>query len=156
GFNPSITAQPTTRAATSPTGLDFSLDVHDEGLQSASGLADSELRKAVVSLPEGISVNPSQAEGLAVCTESDLEAETLSADPAQGCPQASKIGSLEVTSPLVEEAIDGSLYVAKPYENTAGDSLLAVYAVFKNRRLGIIVKQALKVEPDPRTGRLTT
>jgi hypothetical protein len=158
GFHPQITATPTTKAATSPTGLDFSLDVSDPGLVSTNeGVrAASDIEKAVVTLPEGMSVNPSQAEGLAVCTESDLEDETLDAEPGEGCPQASKIGSLEVESPLVEEAIKGSLFVAKPYENTAGNSLLAVYAVFKNKKLGIIVKQALRVEPDPNTGQLTT
>src|SRR5260221_5445763 len=31
-FNPTITAQPTSRAASSPSGLDFSLDVKNEGL----------------------------------------------------------------------------------------------------------------------------
>lgn len=157
-FKPSIAATPTTKAATSPTGLDFSLSVHDEGLTSTQegATAQSEIEKAVVTLPEGMSVNPSQAEGLEVCTEAQLEAETLQAEPGEGCPQASKIGSLEVESPLVEEGLQGSLYVAKPYENLAGDSLLAVYAVFKNQKLGIDIKQTLLVEPDPVTGQLTT
>jgi hypothetical protein len=157
-FKPSIIAQPTTKAATSPTGLDFSLDVADEGLISAKAGAtsQSDIEKVIVTLPAGMSVNPSQAEGLAVCSETGLENETLDAEPGQGCPQASKIGTLEVESPLVEEAIDGSLYVAKPYANIAGDSLLAVYAVFKNQELGIDIKQPLRVEPDPVTGQLTT
>ena len=69
GFKPTITAQPTTKAASSPTGLDFSLDVDDEGLTSVTGLAQSDIKKTVVTLPEGFSVNPSVAEGLNVCTE---------------------------------------------------------------------------------------
>jgi hypothetical protein len=155
-FHPSISAKPTTEAATSPTGLDFSLDVADEGLTSVTGRSQSDIEKAVVTLPAGMSVNPSQAEGLEVCSEEDLEAETLGAAPGVGCPQASKIGSLEVETPLVQEAIKGALYVAKPYENLADNSLIAVYAVFKNPKLGIIVKQALKVESNPITGQLTT
>jgi hypothetical protein len=154
GFNPSITAKPTTKAAQSPTGLDFSLDVKDEGLTSIEGLAQSDIKKAVVTLPEGMTVNPSQAEGLEVCSEADLEKETLDAQPGQGCPEASKIGTVEVETPLVGEAIDGSLYVAKPYENLAGDSLIAVYMVFKSPQLGVIIKLPLRVEPDPKTGRL--
>ncbi len=156
GFNPSIAAQPTTKAATSPTGLDFSLNVKDENLQSVKGFANSEIEKAVVTLPEGMSVNPSQAEGLEVCSEADLQDETLAAEPGQGCPQASKIGTVEVESPLVDETIDGALYIAKPYENLAGNSLIAVYLVFKSSKLGIIVKQPLRVESDPVTGQLTT
>ena len=157
-FAPSISAAPTTRAAQSPTGLDFSLDVSDPSLQSPSyeAVAASDIKKAVVTLPEGMTVNPSQAEGLEVCSEAALARETLRSAPGQGCPQASKIGSLEVESPLIDEPLQGSLFVATPYENEAEDSLIALYMVFRNPNLGIIVKQALKVTPDPRTGQLVS
>ncbi len=155
-FHPTITAQPTSKAAQSPTGLDFSLNIEDEGLTKATGLAQSNIRKVVVTLPKGMTINPSQAEGLEVCSESDLEDETLGAGPGEGCPQASKIGSVEVESPLVAEPVKGALFVAEPYRNLADDSLIAVYMVIKNPKLGIIVKQALKVEPDPVTGQLVT
>jgi hypothetical protein len=155
GFSPSITAQPTTKAASSPTGLDFSLDVSDEGLTNPTGLAHSDIKRAVVTLPEGFSTNPSIAEGLTVCGEADLARESASSAPGAGCPNASKIGTIEVETPLLDENVNGSLYIAKPYENPFG-SLLALYMVIKNKNLGIVVKQALKVEPDPVTGRLTT
>jgi hypothetical protein len=157
GLSASIAAKPTSSAATSPTGLDFSLDVADEGLTAATAEhSGSEIEKAVVTLPEGMSVNPSQAEGLAVCSEAQLQAETLTSQPGEGCPQASKIGTIEVESPLVSEPIDGALYVATPYENEAGDSLIAFYIVLKNPELGVLVKQPARVDADPQTGRLTT
>jgi hypothetical protein len=155
GFNPRIEAEPTTKAAQSPTGLDFSLNVENEGLTSSRGLSESDIKKAIVTLPEGLSTNPSVAEGLGVCTEANLEDETLAAAPGEGCPNASKVGTLEVESPLVGEPIKGSLYIAEPYENEFG-TLLALYIVLKNNNLGILVKQAAKVEPDPLTGQLTT
>ncbi len=154
-FKPSISAQPTTKAAQSPSGLDFSLDVADEGLANPTGLADSDVKKAVVTLPEGFSVNPSIAEGLEVCTEAQLDAETAFSAPGEGCPQASKIGTVEVETPLLDEQVNGSLYQAEPYENPF-DSLIALYIVIKNPKLGIVVKQPLNVEPDPVTGQLTT
>ena len=155
-FAPSITAAPSTKAAQSPTGLDFSLDVSDPSLQSPSydAVAASDVKKAVVTLPRGMTVNPSQAEGLEVCGEADLARESLRSAPGAGCPQASKIGTVEVQSPLVDQALQGGLFVATPYENLADDSLIALYMVFRNANLGIIVKQAVKVEPDPRTGQL--
>jgi hypothetical protein len=155
GFNPTITAQPTTRAAQSPTGLDFSLDVHDENLTSSAATANSDIKKAVVTLPEGFTTNPSLAEGLNVCSEADLARETVSSAPGVGCPNESKIGTVEVESPLLEENVNGSLFIATPYENEVG-SLLALYMVIKNPQLGIIVKQALKVENNPVTGQITT
>ena len=155
GFNPTISAQPTTKAAASPTGLDFSLDVHDEGLTNSKGLANSDVKKAVVTLPEGFSTNPSLAEGLNVCSEADLARESVNSAPGVGCPNASKIGTVEVETPLLDENVNGSLFIAKPYENPSG-SLLGLYLVIKNPILGIVVKQALKVETDPVTGRITT
>jgi hypothetical protein len=157
GFNPSISAQPTTKAASSPTGLDFSLDATDEGLTNpkAGATAQSDIRKVLVTLPEGMSANPSLAEGLEVCTEAQLAQENAFSEAGAGCPDASKIGTVEVETPLLEEDVDGALFIAKPYENPFG-SLLALYIVIKNSNLGILVKQPLKVEPDPVTGQLAT
>jgi hypothetical protein len=154
-FGPSITARPTTKAAQSPTGLDFSLDVSDEGLTSPTGLANADLAKAVVTLPEGFTTNPSIAEGLEVCSQADLAREGALTDPGAGCPNASKIGTVEVQTPLLDQSIDGSLFIATPYENPFG-SQLALYMVIKNRRFGVMVKQPLKVETDPATGQITT
>ena len=155
GFAPTITAQATAKAASSPTGLDFSLDVDDPGLSSPVGIAKSDIRKAVVTLPEGMTANPSLAEGLEVCTEDQLRRETASSAPGAGCPEASKIGTVEVETPLLEgQLLKGSLFVAKPYDNLAGDSLIALYVVIKSPVLGIVVKQPLRVEPDPQTGQL--
>ena len=154
-FKPSITAVPTTKAAQSPTGLDFSLDVNDEGLSSPTGQAHSDIEKTVVTLPEGFSVNPSIAEGLEVCTPAQLARETAFSAPGAGCPNASKIGTVEVESKLIEEQVNGSLYQAAPYDNPF-NSLIALYIVIKNPTLGIKVIQPLEVLPDPVTGQLTT
>ncbi len=55
----------------------------------------------------------------------------------------------------MEEPIEGSLYVAKPYENPF-DSLIVVYVVIKVPSRGVIVKLSAKVAPDPETGQLVT
>ena len=157
GFGPTISAAPTTHAAQSPSGLDFGLDVEDPGLTAPEGRAQADIEKAVVTLPVGMSINPSQAEGLEVCSEADLARESLDSEFGAGCPGGSKIGTIEVESPLVEgEVLDGTLFVAKPYENLGGDSLIALYVVIKDPGLGVLVKLAGKVEPDPRTGQLVS
>jgi hypothetical protein len=154
-FAPKIAAKPTTLAAGSPTGLDFSLDVTDEGLLSPDGLAAADIEKAVVTLPEGFSVNPSVAEGLEVCSQADLARETAFSDPGDGCPNAAKIGVVAAQSPVLREELRGGLYLATPYENPF-NSLIALYLVLKNPVTGVIVKQPLEVRADPVTGRLTT
>jgi hypothetical protein len=156
GFEPHIAAQPTTASAESPTGMDVSIKVEDEGLVSPTGLAQSEMKKAVVRLPKGVTANPSLAEGLGVCTQAQFESEAVDTPAGGGCPNASKIGDVEVKTPLLEgQILTGSLFIAKPHDNPFG-SLIALYIVFRSQELGILVKQAGVVEPDPQTGQLVT
>jgi hypothetical protein len=156
GFAPEISTQPTTDNASSPTGLDVSLVVKDEGIASPTGIAHSDIKKAVVTLPEGITANPSLAEGLATCSEAQLGAETLASAPGEGCPQAAKVGTLEVETPVLpEEIFRGEVFIASQGQNPFG-SLLALYMVIRDRELGILVKLAGKVEPDPKSGQLIT
>jgi hypothetical protein len=160
GFSPEISTQPTSQAAESPTGLDVSVDVEDEGLTHPGLLADSDIEAAAVTLPAGMTINPSQAEGLTACSEGDLARERANSPFSAGCPAASKIGTVEVETPLLEGTIlKGSLFVATPYENLAEDSLIALYMVIREPQLGLIFKLPGKVTPNesqgPDAGRLT-
>jgi hypothetical protein len=152
-FTPTIHAEPTSNAATSPTGFNFDLYLKDEGFTNSEGRAESELKKAVVTLPQGFTTNPSVAEGLKACSRAEYNATTL--QPGSGCTEESKIGLVEVESPAVRQTVKGSLFVAKQRENP-NDNLLTLYMVLRNPELGVLAKQALKVIPDPVTGQLTT
>jgi hypothetical protein len=152
-FAPKIGAQPTAKLAESGAGLDFELRLPNDGLESPNGIAESEPKKIELTLPEGLTVNPSAAEGLEVCSQAQYEAEKLDTKPGQGCPEASKLGSLIAHTPLLDETVEGSLYLAKPFENPT-NSLIGLYIVARALDRGILIKQAGKVEPDPRTGQL--
>jgi hypothetical protein len=164
GFKPRIESAPTTASVETGTGLDFSVKFPTEGLLNPTGIAQSEIRKAVVTLPEGMTINPSVGEGLGVCTPSDLNRETVNSAPGEGCPNNSKLGSVHLETPLVDESIEGSVFLAEqdnpetsePGAENPFDSLLAMYIVLKNPTLGIIAKQPAQIEPDPETGQLVT
>jgi len=158
GFQAQVQAQMSTNQAESPSGLSFEMNVEDEGLvdPGEDAVALSDMKSARVTLPEGVTINPSQAEGLAACTEADLARETASAPFGAGCPAASKVGAVEVETPLLEgKTLKGNLFVAQPYENPFG-SLVALYMVIKDPELGISVKLPAKVSLDPATGQVTT
>jgi hypothetical protein len=153
-FTPAIGSLPTTTQASAPSGLDFGLDLDNPGLTNPEGTSRSDLKKAVVTLPKGMTINPSQAEGLAVCSIAQFEAETAQSQFGAGCPVAAKIGTTEVETPLLgNKTLKGSLFVAKPFANPFG-TLIALYMTFKEPQLGIGIRVAGKVEPDPRTGQL--
>jgi hypothetical protein len=176
-YAPEISARPTTNLADSPSGLDFNLRQPQD--EDPSHRAAGQLKDAEVTLPPGMVVNPSGANGRDVCSSSQIgylsqaEGVHFSKAPAT-CPDAAKLGTVEVTTPLVVqrdpeheletdpqtgkpllEPLKGSVYLAEPFENPFG-SLLAVYLAVEDPRLGIVAKLAGRVEPDPDTGRLTT
>ena len=99
-------------------------------------------------------MNPSVAAGLGTCSEAQYAAETISSPPGAGCPNVSKVGELVVESPIVEGAIEGSMFFATPHQNRFG-TLLALYLVAKAPERGLLIKVAGRVDADPATGRLT-
>jgi hypothetical protein len=154
GFAPTSDGAPNNVEASSPTGFNFRVDVEDEGLLAPEGLAQSDIESVDVKLPDGLVTNPSVANGLDSCSEEDLSRETPSSAPGAGCPESSKIGTVSVETPLLDQSVAGSLYVATPYENPF-DSLLAVYLVIKDSGLGLLIKQPVKIVADPATGQLS-
>jgi hypothetical protein len=154
-FTPSIEAKATTHRASAPTGLDFNLDFNNEGLLNPDGLSQSELKDTVVTLPEGLTINPSAGVGLGGCSEAQYASETLNSGSGTGCPDDSKLGTVEVRTPLLSVPIHGSLFIAQPYANQFG-SLVAIYVVLKNPETGVLIRLAGKVIPNPATGQLTT
>ena len=154
-FKPQIAASPTTKSAGSSSGFDVQIELPNEGLGDGNDIAEGQAKKVEVTLPEGMTVNPSQGEGLAGCTPAEYGRETAGSASGEGCPEASKVGEVQISTPLLDEEARGSVYVASPHDNPF-DSLLALYVVAKIPARGILVKQAGKVTADPRTGRLVT
>jgi hypothetical protein len=162
-FEPVTFAQPTNFRASSATGYDFNLTPKEEALTNYKNNVPSQPRTAVVALPEGMTINPSLAAGLGVCTPGGYAAETASSPPGAGCPENSKIGKFTVQSPLFEETIDGAIFLAQPNEGatpTPGaenpfDSLLAIYLLAKSSERGILVKVAGQLQADSVSGQLT-
>ena len=156
-FDPQVASTLTSKAASSPSGLQIRVDMPNSGFDNPEegALSEAQFKRAEVILPKGVTVNPSAAEGLAVCTEADYERERYDSRPGEGCPEASKLGSVKISTPLLEEEVEGALYQATPYENKTG-SLLAVYLVARIPERGVLVKQPIEVRPDPLTGQLVS
>ncbi len=156
-FDASVSVQPETSAADSPTGLH--VDIHVPQSQDPNGLATAHLKDTTVTLPLGMVVDPSAADGLRGCPLTGAEGINLpgSGEPAAGepakCPDASKIGTVQIKTPLLDHLALGNVYIAKQTDNPFG-SLLAMYIAVDDPVSGVVVKLAGKVEPDPVTGQL--
>jgi uncharacterized repeat protein (TIGR01451 family) len=153
-MQPSIVAEPTTSNAYSPTGLDVLLNV-PQTYGNPEGLATSTLKRAVVTLPEGMTVNPSAGVGLEGCSEAQYEEEEAQFVFGKGCPPQSKLGSVKIVTPAIKEEAHGSVFIAQPYANPF-KSLIALYVVARFPDRGVLVRTAGQVSLDPLTGRLVT
>ncbi|HEX5695165.1 MAG TPA: hypothetical protein VFZ15_02185, partial [Acidimicrobiia bacterium] len=155
-FEPTLKARPTTNVADSPSGLEAVL--HIPQTSHVDALATAHLRKAVVTLPQGLLLNPASANGLDSCDPDEVgidpDTGVPDGDPVS-CPDASRIGIVEVDTPLLEHPLPGSVYAATPFDNPF-DSLLAIYVVVNDPSTNTLVKLAGKVMPDPNTGQLIT
>jgi hypothetical protein len=147
-FDPWLTAAPASAAqAGQPVAFAFGVDLPQSDDPDALGEAD--LRWAAMALPEGVRVSPVGTNGFAGCSPAQIGLHTTT-EPT--CPDASKIGSATITTPLLSQSLTGSVYLATPNDNPFG-SALAIYLVAEGS--GLSVKLPWEVQEDPDTGVLT-
>jgi len=198
-FEPGIGLAPTSQLADSPTGLVADLVIpqnkgppvslendpdHAIGApafwRSDDGLATSHLDKAVVTLPEGMSVNPSGADGLHACTDAQMGVTDATTspmlfdndDPFDGkgaeCPEGSEVGTVEIETPLLDAPLTGDVVLGEPREvdhdnNVAtpprfdpeSGQMLRLFIVARDEERGLVAKIYGTSIADKDTGRLT-
>jgi hypothetical protein len=132
-FTPTVEVQPTTTTADRPSGYEVDLSVPQP--ENFAGLSTPELKDASVTLPDGVSISPPAGDGLAGCEATgpagiDVPRGTAHPDEAgegeeigpdgfthlaEGhCPDGSAIGTVEIQTPLLANALTGHVYVAQP------------------------------------------
>jgi hypothetical protein len=150
-FDPAVDVEPTTKAPDSPTGLKAKLTFPQEGLLTAGGLGTAHLRRATVTLPDGLTISPGAANGLQACSEEQVGLHTT-APPA--CPEASKIGTATAVTPVLKDVLNGELFIAdqKSGDPESGDMFRTFLSL---KGPGVRVKLLGHVRADAQTGRLT-
>ena len=158
-FTPTIEAKPSTNVADAPSGLHVDVHLPQKDNEDPDGLGEADLRDATVILPPGLAVNPSSANGLGACSLAQIGYQgvkegkpSFSTEPAN-CPDASKIGNVEIDAPAVDHPLPGAIYLAKQSENPF-NSLLALYIAVNDPQTGLVIKLPGVVETDPVTGQI--
>lgn len=146
-FDPTLEGQPQATKPNTPSAFAFDLSLPQTNDPVLIG--ESDLRTAVVTLPEGVRVSPSAADGLQACSAVQIHLHDAN---APDCPERAKVGTATITTPLLRESIQGAIYLATPRDNPFG-TLLAIYLVAEGQ--GVVIKLAGRVEADPLTGQLT-
>jgi hypothetical protein len=148
-FQSTMTLQPDTTVADSPSGVH--VDIKVPQTTDANTLATPPLKDASVTLPPGFTVDPSSADGLGACSPSEI---ALGSAASPTCPDSSKIGTVELTTPLLPGTLTGSVYLASQFDNPF-HSLLAGYIVVDDAATGVVIKIPGNLTPDPQTGQIT-
>jgi len=152
-FNPGINLNPGTDKVDSPatptieTTLPF---ITGGGTQS-----ESHLRNASITLPEGMGLNPSAANGLQACTNAEFGKGTR--NPV-ACPAASRIGSVEVeTPPLPAGTLKGTAYLGQQLSrNPESGEEFRIFVTAESAQYGISARLIGNTKANPKTGQLTT
>jgi hypothetical protein len=163
-FEASFTFEPSETKSDSPASFRTELAVPSEGLTNPTKLTTPEIRKTVVQLPKGVSLNASGADGLGACSEAQIGLKGTNFESPlrirfdktpNRCPESSKIGTGEVKSALLANPLHGALYLAAQGDGNPFGSLFAVYLVIEDPQTGIIAKLPGEVEADKGTGQVT-
>ncbi len=175
-FNPSVEVIPDHSSAATPSGMEVNVNVPQATTLSGEkgALAEAGVRKTTLTLPSGIEASGGAANGLATCTtsafgfdggepfgeESEGTLTSLTENDHYNtneveCPDAAKVGTVTVETPLLEQDLEGSVYLG--HIHTAPfQSPLYLFIVAEDKTAGVDVKLAGEVQMNPATGELTS
>jgi hypothetical protein len=184
-FAPGLDMRPThgtgSTQADAPSGFTVDLifpQVANDPTDSASPADPSvpnppALKDATVMLPEGVAISPSAADGLDGCSDEgpndQVHYETT--DPVS-CPDASKVGSVVATTPLLArrdpatddiigpDPVSGDVFIIKPHPGDLSptgdqDGKFRLLLQVDSKKYGVNFKLPGVVTADRTTGRLT-
>jgi len=191
GFNPSLEVEPERHEASTPTGLNVNVSVPQSGTMEPSytNTPEAAVSSTKVELPVGLQTSAGAANGLTACPASSLgfnepgnghyEAElgeaaqtenndftpTLPAPtealPEPPCLSSSKIGTVNIKTPLLERELVGGVYLAQQDTNPFA-SPLVLYIIATDKAPGeedtskVVVKLAGEVTINPTNGQLVS
>jgi hypothetical protein len=181
-FAPGIEVEPDTSLADEPVGLGVDLKVPQS--EEPGTLAAPEVRDAVVTLPEGMSISPGIVDGLQACNQSGPEGINFTGPESEErglngewqlapghCPDASTVGTAEAITPLLGSPVRGHVYLARPGCGGAGQAVCTeedaldgnLYQLYLELggtgelgNAGVNIKVPGYTDANPATGQLTT
>jgi hypothetical protein len=159
-YEPELEVDPGTADVDSPAAAEVNVDVPH--LKEADGQDSSHTRRATVTLPQGMGLNPSAANGLQTCSDEQFGKGTR--NPV-ACPPQSIVGHARIESPPLidqlnpqpEEVLEGNVYAGEQLSrDPASGNEYRIFIEAKSDRYGISVRLVGNVRADPLTGQLST
>jgi hypothetical protein len=140
-FAPTASVTPAPSQYDSPDGATTVLKVP----QFAKSTNSSDLKDAHITLPEGLTLNPSAAHGLLACKPAEFA--------GSKCLEASRLGSVTIETDLPPHTLVGYLYLGGPASGPITGPEYTLYVIASGA--GVVVKLQGKAVPNASTGRVT-
>jgi hypothetical protein len=157
-FKPTTTVTPEANSASSdkPDGATTVVAVPQN--VAPGDINTSDIKDARVTLPEGLTLNPSAAHGLEACSDEQIK---LGSTAPPSCPAGSKVGTVAIETDLPPGSLVGDVYLGNPVGGPITNPPFTIYLVAKATGVdpktgleGVLVRLHGLVSPNPSTGRL--
>ena len=148
-FKPTASIAPEIATSDQPDGA--TVEVKAQQNVGAGEINTADIQNARVTLPEGLTLNPSAAHGLATCTAAQIGIGTTN---AVSCPAASKVGEVTIETDLPPNSLTGPVYLGSPSGGTITGPPFTIYIDAESHAYGVSVRLQGKVSPNSSTGRL--
>ena len=155
-FHPTLSLLPDTTQPDSPAGINVDLHIPQE--EEPEQPATPPLKNATVTLPKGMAVDPSSADGLQGCSVAQIAPDsTLPGN----CPLASQLGEVEAQTPIFTHPLPGKVYLGDPEcapcsgSDAQAGKLIKLFIEVNDPVTGIVVKELGSASANPTTGQIT-
>lgn len=139
-FNPSLTVSTDSSQPDTPASYNVDLKVPQNA--DPFGFATPDVQNVSLTLPSGTALSAAAANGLAGCSDAQFA--------AGSCPDASKVGTVSIKSPLIPDPLTGSVWIGSPTPTQMFRLFLIATAD------NVTIKLTGLVNPNSSTGQLTT
>ncbi|HEY1689125.1 MAG TPA: hypothetical protein VGF95_09715 [Solirubrobacteraceae bacterium] len=154
-FEPKVEVTPSNPEPDKADGATVKVTVPQS--EEPQGINSSTVKDATVTLPEGMTLNPAAASGLAACTTQEFGKGTAE---AVACPEASQIGTAEIETPMLPPgSLQGGVYIGEPIAGrspSSGEEYRVFIAAESLEKYNLAVRLEGRVKANEATGQLTT
>lgn len=154
-FEPTIDMEAGTKDVDSPAAATVDVKLpFDPAKEGNDKQSQSHVRKAEVTLPPYMGLNPSGAQGLVACTDNQFKKGVR--DYNNECPADSKVGTATVESPPLERPLTGEVYVGTPNSSDpeSGEQF-RILVEAKEPEEGVAARLVGHIKANRNTGQLT-
>ena len=149
-FGPTLDVTTSSTEAGAPNAHKVSISVPQS--MAPDGVGTPPLRDATVTFPEGTTISPPSADGLDACSDAQIG---LKSKAVEQCPDASKIGTVDLVTPLLKKPLSGSVYLGTQQSNDPqSGKMYRLFMVVEGS--GVRLKLEGSVKVDATTGRVST